>query len=158
MIWLNFSAVRTLHGSWAVVAAKTDGTMDAAEMTAAHTTKASLNKRHDDALRVAPCLVRRSPTPRHERAGKQADAMFHSPGSTPPPDSGLISGAYRQGTAIFSVSIRSKDQAKLPGTRRRNKTQPTVDLTQASRKNRVCLACQLALLGDTFPPARRGSR
>ena len=46
-------------------------------------------------------------------SGAQADAMLHGPGSTPPADSGLIGGAYRQGSVIFSVSITSKDQAKL---------------------------------------------
>jgi len=43
----------------------------------------------------------------------QADAMLKMPGATPPPGSGLIGGSYRQGSIIFSVSIRSTDQAKL---------------------------------------------
>jgi hypothetical protein len=46
-------------------------------------------------------------------SGPQADAMLKSPGATPPADSGLIGGAYRQGSVLFSVSIRSTDQAKL---------------------------------------------
>ena len=46
-------------------------------------------------------------------SGPQADMMLNSPGSSPPADSGLIGGSYRQGSIIFSVSIRSKDQAKL---------------------------------------------
>jgi hypothetical protein len=46
-------------------------------------------------------------------SGPQADMMLKSPGSSPPADSGLIGGSYRQGSIIFSVSIRSKDQAKL---------------------------------------------
>ncbi len=45
--------------------------------------------------------------------GPQADMMLKSPGSSPPAESGLIGGSYRQGSIIFSVSIRSKDQAKL---------------------------------------------
>jgi hypothetical protein len=46
-------------------------------------------------------------------SGPQADAMLKSRGATPPPGSGLIGGSYRQGSIIFSVSIRSTDQAKL---------------------------------------------
>ena len=46
-------------------------------------------------------------------SGPQADAMLNRRGSTPPPGSGLIGGSYRQGGIIFSVSIRSADQAKL---------------------------------------------
>jgi hypothetical protein len=46
-------------------------------------------------------------------SGPQADAMLHRRGSSPPPGSGLIGGSYRQGSIIFSVSIRSADQAKL---------------------------------------------
>jgi hypothetical protein len=46
-------------------------------------------------------------------SGPQADMMLKSPGSSPPADSGLIGGSYRQGSIIFSVSIKSKDQAKL---------------------------------------------
>ncbi len=46
-------------------------------------------------------------------SGPQADAMLNRPGSSPPPGSGLIGGAYRQGSVIFSVSIKSTDQAKL---------------------------------------------
>jgi hypothetical protein len=46
-------------------------------------------------------------------SGPQADAMLNRPGSAPPPSSGLIGGSYRQGSIIFSVSIRSTDQAKL---------------------------------------------
>ena len=46
-------------------------------------------------------------------SGPQADAMLKRPGAAPPPDSGLIGGAYRQESILFSVSIRSTDQAKL---------------------------------------------
>ena len=46
-------------------------------------------------------------------SGPQADAMLNRRGSAPPPASGLIGGSYRQGSIIFSVSIRSTDQAKL---------------------------------------------
>jgi hypothetical protein len=46
-------------------------------------------------------------------SGPQADAMLNMRGSSPPPGSGLIGGSYRQGGVIFSVSIRSTDQAKL---------------------------------------------
>src|SRR5450432_3472138 len=44
-------------------------------------------------------------------SGPQADAMLNRRGSSPPPGSGLIGGAYRQGSVIFSVSIKSGDQA-----------------------------------------------
>ena len=46
-------------------------------------------------------------------SGTQADAMLKGRGSTPPPGSGLIGGAYRQGSIIFSVSVKSADQGKL---------------------------------------------
>jgi hypothetical protein len=46
-------------------------------------------------------------------SGPQADAMLNRRGSEPPPASGLIGGSYRQGSIIFSVSIRSTDKAKL---------------------------------------------
>ena len=46
-------------------------------------------------------------------SGPQADAMVNRRGSSPPPASGLIGGTYRQGSTIFSVSIRSTDQARL---------------------------------------------
>lgn len=46
-------------------------------------------------------------------SGPQADAMLKRRGSTPPPSSGLIGGTYRQEGIIFSVSIKSTDQAKL---------------------------------------------
>ena len=46
-------------------------------------------------------------------SGPQADVMLKSPGSAPPADSGLIGGSYRQGSIIFSVSIKSTEQAKL---------------------------------------------
>jgi hypothetical protein len=46
-------------------------------------------------------------------SGPQADAMLNRRGSVPPPASGLIGGSYRQGSIIFSVSIRSTDKAKL---------------------------------------------
>ena len=46
-------------------------------------------------------------------SGPQADAMLNRRGSAPPPASGLIGGSYRQGSIIFSVSIRSTDQTKL---------------------------------------------
>jgi hypothetical protein len=45
MIWLNFSAVSTLHGSLPVAAAKSASIKNADEMTAALRTKASLDKR-----------------------------------------------------------------------------------------------------------------
>jgi hypothetical protein len=48
-------------------------------------------------------------------SGPQADVMLKSPGSAPPAGSGLIGGSYRQGSIIFSVSIKSADQAKLQG-------------------------------------------
>jgi hypothetical protein len=46
-------------------------------------------------------------------SGPQADAMLTRRGSSPPPKSGLIGGTYRQEGTIFSVSIKSTDQAKL---------------------------------------------
>lgn len=46
-------------------------------------------------------------------SGPQADAMLHRKGSTPPPGSGLVGGMYKEGSVIFSVSIRSTDPAKL---------------------------------------------
>jgi hypothetical protein len=46
-------------------------------------------------------------------SGPQADAMLKRRGATPPAGSGLIGGSYRQESIIFSVSIRSTDQAKL---------------------------------------------
>jgi hypothetical protein len=46
-------------------------------------------------------------------SGPQADVMLNSRGSSPPAGSGLIGGSYRQGSIIFSVSIRSTDQSKL---------------------------------------------
>jgi len=46
-------------------------------------------------------------------SGPHADAMLKGRGSAPPPGSGLIGGAYRQESVIFSVSIRSTDQEKL---------------------------------------------
>jgi hypothetical protein len=46
-------------------------------------------------------------------SGPQADAMLNRRGSSPPPGSGLIGGSYREGSIIFSVSIRSTDQSKL---------------------------------------------
>jgi hypothetical protein len=46
-------------------------------------------------------------------SGPQADAMLNRRGSTPPAGSGLIGGAFRQGSILFSVSIRSADKAKL---------------------------------------------
>jgi hypothetical protein len=46
-------------------------------------------------------------------SGPQADAMLNRRGSSPPAGSGLIGGSYREGSIIFSVSVRSTDQAKL---------------------------------------------
>ena len=46
-------------------------------------------------------------------SGPQADAMLNRRGATPPAGSGLIGGAYRQGSIVFSLSIRSTDQTKL---------------------------------------------
>ena len=46
-------------------------------------------------------------------AGPQADAMLNRPGSAPPPGSGLVGGTFKEGTVLFSVSIKSTDQLKL---------------------------------------------
>lgn len=46
-------------------------------------------------------------------SGPQADAMLKGRGSSPPPGSGLVGGAYRKGSVIFSLSIRSTDKGKL---------------------------------------------
>jgi hypothetical protein len=46
-------------------------------------------------------------------SGPQADVMLKGPGAAPPAGSGLIGGSYRQGSIIFSVSIKSTEQAKL---------------------------------------------
>ena len=46
-------------------------------------------------------------------SGPQADAMLARRGSSLPTASGLIGGTYRQGSTIFSGSIRSTDQSKL---------------------------------------------
>jgi hypothetical protein len=46
-------------------------------------------------------------------SGPQADAMVNRKGSSPPPSSGLIGGTFKEGSIIFSVSIRSTDQTKL---------------------------------------------
>jgi hypothetical protein len=46
-------------------------------------------------------------------AGPQVDAMLTGQGSAPPPGSGLVGGTYKEGTVVFSVSIKSTDQAKL---------------------------------------------
>ena len=46
-------------------------------------------------------------------SGPQADAMLNRRGSTPPAGSGLIGGTFRQGSILFSVSVRSTDKAKL---------------------------------------------
>ena len=46
-------------------------------------------------------------------SGPGADAMLNRRGSSPPAGSGLIGGTYRQGSVIFSVSIRSTDQTKV---------------------------------------------
>ena len=46
-------------------------------------------------------------------SGPQADAMLNRRGSTPPPGSGLVGGTYKEGTIIFSVSIKSTEQSKL---------------------------------------------
>ena len=46
-------------------------------------------------------------------SGPQVDAMLNRRGSTPPPGSGLVGGTYREGRVVFSVSIKSTDQAKL---------------------------------------------
>lgn len=42
-----------------------------------------------------------------------ADAMLNRRGSAPPPGSGLVGGTYKEGTIIFSVSIKSTDQSKV---------------------------------------------
>ena len=46
-------------------------------------------------------------------SGPQTDAMLNRRGATPPAGSGLIGGSYRQENVVFSVSIKSTDQAKL---------------------------------------------
>ncbi len=46
-------------------------------------------------------------------SGPQADAMLDRRGATPPVGSGLIGGSYRQESIVFSISIKSTDQAKL---------------------------------------------
>ena len=46
-------------------------------------------------------------------AGPQVDAVLNRRGATPPPGSGLVGGTYREGSVVFSVSIKSTDQAKL---------------------------------------------
>jgi|SRR5580704_10630205 hypothetical protein len=46
-------------------------------------------------------------------SGPQADAMLNRRGSTPPAGSGLVGGTYKEGTIIFSVSVKSTDQTKL---------------------------------------------
>jgi hypothetical protein len=48
-----------------------------------------------------------------DNAGPGMDFMLKGPGSSPPAGSGSIGGSYRQGKVIFSVSVLSKDQAKL---------------------------------------------
>lgn len=48
-----------------------------------------------------------------ESAGPHADAMMKGPGSSPPPGSGMIGGMYKEGSVLFSVSIKSTDKAKL---------------------------------------------
>jgi hypothetical protein len=45
-------------------------------------------------------------------AGPGADAMMKRKGG-PPEGSGLVGGIYRQGSIIFTVSIRGTDKAKL---------------------------------------------
>ena len=46
-------------------------------------------------------------------SGPQVDAILNRRGSTPPAGSGLIGGTFKEASIIFSVSIRSTDQAKL---------------------------------------------
>jgi hypothetical protein len=48
-----------------------------------------------------------------ESAGPEVDARLNGRHSAPPAGSGLIGGTYREGTVMFSVSIRSTDRAKL---------------------------------------------
>jgi len=48
-----------------------------------------------------------------EVAGPQADAMLNRRGSKPPAGSGLLGGTYKEGTVLFSVSVKSTDQAKV---------------------------------------------
>ncbi|HVT37454.1 MAG TPA: hypothetical protein VHE78_00270 [Gemmatimonadaceae bacterium] len=44
----------------------------------------------------------------------RAEAMIKPrKGSTPPAGSGLVGGMFRQGSIVFSVTVRSNDQAKL---------------------------------------------
>jgi hypothetical protein len=46
-------------------------------------------------------------------SGPQVDAMLNRRGASPPASSGLIGGTYREGSILFSVSVRSTDRAKL---------------------------------------------
>lgn len=46
-------------------------------------------------------------------SGPQADAFLHRRGSQPPPSSGLIGGTFREGSVIFSISLKSNDRTKL---------------------------------------------
>ena len=48
-----------------------------------------------------------------EVAGPRADAMLNRRGSTPPPGSGLVGGTFKQGSVVFSLSVRSTEPAKL---------------------------------------------
>ncbi len=45
--------------------------------------------------------------------GPQADAMLKRRGSAPPPGSGLVGGTFKEGSIIFSVSVKASDQAKV---------------------------------------------
>lgn len=46
-------------------------------------------------------------------SGAQAEAMLHGIGSSPPPNSGMLGGTYKEGSIIFAISIMSTDKAKL---------------------------------------------
>jgi hypothetical protein len=46
-------------------------------------------------------------------SGPGADAMTKGRGSAPPAGSGLIGGTFKQGSILFSISIKSTDQAKV---------------------------------------------
>ena len=46
-------------------------------------------------------------------SGSQADAMVNRKGSSPPAGSGMVGGTYKEGTIIFSVSIKSTDHSKV---------------------------------------------
>ena len=46
-------------------------------------------------------------------AGPQLEAMLKGRGSAPPPGSGMVGGTFKEGTVVFSVSIKSTDESKV---------------------------------------------